>query len=330
MRRVEKEPSLTDRGRVEDETRQERQAEAHAARAAAGGIETRCVLRVFGMTDVGRVREQNEDAFVMQDLEKPRKRAPEGTETWTVGAHGALLGVCDGMGGAAAGEVASAMAVEDINREMMAPEPPATGDELAARLLAAVQRAARRVFEEAEKSSACRGMGTTATFAALLGDELFLAQVGDSRAYVLRGPRLVQVTRDQSLVADLVAYGHLTEEEAESFEHRNVILQALGTSEVIDVALTRVSLRRGDTILLCTDGLTGALRDDAIRDVVATASDPFDACDELVRRANAAGGEDNVTVIVATLDRGFPERTDRDIEQLGLTTYGVPSVNDGG
>src|SRR5262249_57223847 len=119
-----------------------------------------------------------------------------------------------------------------------------------------------------------RGMGTTSTIAALMDDHLFLGQVGDSRAYILRGDRLVQVTRDQSLVNQLIEAGQLTEEEAETFEHNNIILQALGTADTVQVDLTYVLLRKGDTLLLCSDGLSGMVRNDEIREVLRSTDEP--------------------------------------------------------
>jgi protein phosphatase len=131
---------------------------------------------------------------------------------------------------------------------------------------------------------------------------LFVAQVGDSRAYILRGGRLVQVSRDQSLVNQLIEAGQLTEEEAETFEHNNIILQALGTAETVQVDLTFVDLRQGDVLLLCSDGLSGMIRSDEIREVLSTIPEPLDACRELTERANRAGGHDNITVIVARFE----------------------------
>src|SRR5256885_14614470 len=181
---------------------------------------------------------------------------------------------------------------------MSAEDTPRDRNELARRLVRAVEEAGLRIFTEAKADRARRGMGTTATIAALLDDHLFLAQVGDSRGYVLRGDKLVQVTRDQSLVNQLIEAGQLTEAEAETFEHNNIILQALGTADTVQVDLTYVELRRGDTLLLCSDGLSGMVRFDDIREVLLTVPDPLEACKILTDRANQAGGHDNITVIV--------------------------------
>ena len=145
-------------------------------------------------------------------------------------------------------------------------------------------------------------MGTTVTAAALVDDVLFFAQVGDSRGYILRGDQLVQLTRDQSLVNQLIEAGQLTEEEAETFEHNNIILQALGTADTVQVDLTFAELRRGDLLLLCSDGLSGMVRFDEIRETLRGSREPLEICKALTDRANQAGGHDNITVIIVEFD----------------------------
>src|SRR5262245_5867828 len=168
-------------------------------------------------------------------------------------------------------------------------------------------------------------MGTTATIAALVDSRLFVAQVGDSRAYMLRGQRLVQVSRDQSLVNQLIEAGQLTEEEAETFEHNNIILQALGTAETVQVDLTYVDLQRGDRLLLCSDGLSGMIRAEEMREVLMNCKDPFEACRDLIERANRAGGHDNVTVIVTDFDGvGLPPHNPSD--ELAYRKYALPEI----
>jgi protein phosphatase len=175
-------------------------------------------------------------------------------------------------------------------------------DELARRLVRAVEAAGLRIFHEAKADRSRRGMGTTVTAAALVDDVLFFAQVGDSRGYILRGDTLVQVTRDQSLVNQLIEAGQLTEEEAETFEHNNIILQALGTSDTVQVDLTFAELRKGDLLLLCSDGLSGMVRFDEIREILRSSREPLDICKALTERANQAGGHDNITVIIVEFD----------------------------
>ena len=283
------------------------------------------VLRVFGRTDVGQVREHNEDNFVVADLTKASRGLMEHDRTQTVGERGTVLGVCDGMGGAAAGEVASQLAVDIVYQRMLSGDPPTSRDDVAARLVSAIETAGMKIFAEAKADRSRRGMGTTATVAALIDDHLFLGQVGDSRGYLLRGDKLVQVTRDQSLVNQLIEAGQLTEEEAETFEHNNIILQALGTADSVQVDLTFVELRRGDTLLLCSDGLSGMVRNDEIREVLRAFDDPLEACRELTDRANLAGGHDNVTVVVAKFDgEGLQAVTDQDIADLKYRKYELP------
>lgn len=259
-------------------------------------------LKLFGRTDVGQIREHNEDNFLIADLSRQSRSLMEQDREQLVGKSGTVVAVCDGMGGAAAGEVASKLAVDIIYEKMLAGGPPKTRDDLARRLVGTVEEAGLRIFNEARADRTRRGMGTTSTVASLLDSRLFIAQVGDSRAYILRGEHLVQVTRDQSLVNQLIEAGQLTEEEAETFEHNNIILQALGTAETVQVDLTFVDLRRGDTLLLCSDGLSGMIRAEDIRQTLLSVNDPLEACKLLTEKANQAGGHDNITVIVVKFD----------------------------
>lgn len=279
-------------------------AEAPASSTGRAGIIS---LNVFGRTDVGQIREHNEDNFLVADLTRRTRSLTESERRPVVGERGIVLGVCDGMGGAAAGEVASQMAVDIIYERFVETDAPTDHDVLARRLVRAVEAAGQRIFHEARMDRTRRGMGTTATIAALIDGRMFVAQVGDSRAYILRGGHLIQVTRDQSLVTQLIEAGQLTEEEAETFEHNNIILQALGTADTVQVDLTFVDLRRGDRLMMCSDGLTGMIRADEIRQVLIGQVDPMQACKDLTDRANAAGGHDNITVIVADFEgEGLP------------------------
>jgi PPM family protein phosphatase len=269
-------------------------------------------IRLFGRTDVGRIREHNEDNFLVADLSQNARGLMENIRSHTVGPSGTLFAVCDGMGGAAAGEVASKLAVDIIYEQMQAGGPPRHRDEFARRLVRAVEVAGMRIFAEAKLDRNRRGMGTTATAAALVDDHLFLAQVGDSRGYLLRGDQLQLVTRDQSLVNQLIEAGQLTEEEAENFEHSNIILQALGTADSVQVDLTYVKVRAGDTLLLCSDGLSGMVRAEELRQSLLAHPEPIDVCKVLTDRANEAGGHDNITVIVVKFDGPRPPGPDDD------------------
>jgi protein phosphatase len=280
-------------------------AEGEAEKAADTGayVEGGPVrVKLFGRTDVGQVREHNEDNFLVADLTRGSRGLTENERSHAIGARGTLMAVCDGMGGAAAGEVASQLAVDIIFERMSDGDAPKTRDDLARRLVKAVETAGERIFHEAKADRSRRGMGTTSTVAALLDDHLFFGQVGDSRAYILRGKRFVQVTRDQSLVNQLIEAGQLTEEEAETFEHNNIILQALGTADTVQVDLTYVALRRGDVLLVCSDGLSGMIRSEDMREVLLTHPEPLDACKVLTEKANQSGGHDNITCIVARFD----------------------------
>jgi PPM family protein phosphatase len=261
-------------------------------------------VKLFARTDVGQVREHNEDNFVVADLTRRSRGLLEANRATAIGPQGAVFAVCDGMGGAAAGEIASQLAVDIIYERLVdgLGERALKRDELARRLVRAVEAAGLRIFHEAKADRSRRGMGTTVTAAALVDDILFFAQVGDSRGYILRGDALVQVTRDQSLVNQLIEAGQLTEEEAETFEHNNIILQALGTSDTVQVDLTYAELRKGDILLLCSDGLSGMVRYEEIRELLKSSVEPLDICKALTERANEAGGHDNITVIVVQFD----------------------------
>jgi protein phosphatase len=219
-----------------------------------------------------------------------------------VSARGSLLVVADGMGGAAAGELASQMATDAIFRHLArvwSREPEATPQRFAYRLKEAVEVANQELHAYASAHPEVRGMGTTATAVGLLNDCCFLTQVGDSRAYLVRNGRAVQLTKDQSLMQRLIDAGELTEEEAARNERRNIILQALGPDPHIKVDLTYQELRRGDVLVLCSDGLSGQVASDEIAAVIARAPTLAAAGDELIALANERGGPDNITVVLA-------------------------------
>jgi PPM family protein phosphatase len=277
------------------------------------------VLSVWGITDVGRSRSENQDAFLIVELSgrdetsppfrlEPGSRVDPGAPpVIAVGERGLLLLVADGMGGAAGGATASRMAAEgiaDTLRNRWNEERMRTPNQFVARIREAVEETNTRVHRRATASPELFGMGTTATVAGILDGIVYLAQVGDSRGYLVRDGRAVQLTRDQSMVQELVESGALTVEEAERSPHRSVLLQALGTSAHVDVALTWHELRRGDRLVLCSDGLSGPLSDADIAATVSAAPSPDRACEELVRLANERGGPDNITAVVARVEGG--------------------------
>jgi protein phosphatase len=284
-----------------------------SAPAAVSWPEGAIHVRVAALTDVGRTREHNEDAFLVGDLAAPDPLAFTG-ETGTPGdprehlvalPHtGMLFLVADGLGGAAAGEVASHMAVRtvfDALRERM-PDAATDGGAFAAALRDAALAANASIHHVAARNAELRGMGTTLTAAALLGDTLFLAQVGDSRAYLVRNGAAQQLTKDQSLMQRLLDAGEITPEQAETSARRNIILQALGPEPMVKVDITHQPVRRGDLLLLCSDGLSGQVRAETLAEAAVNASDLGELCTSLVHQANAAGGPDNITVVAVRLE----------------------------
>ena len=276
---------------------------SRAPRETAGPTPQGLHYILFGKTDVGLIREHNEDNLMIADLSAASgPLAGEEEVSGVVSDRGLGLAVCDGMGGAAAGEIASHMAVDTLFDMMRGEGAPEDRDSFARRLVDSIEEAGARIFLSAKKDRTRRGMGTTATVAGLVDKVLFVGQVGDSRCYIMRNGQLSLITKDQSLVNQLIEAGQLTEDEAEAFEHSNIILQALGTTQQVAVDLTFVELRRGDRVLLCSDGLCGLVHDDAIEEELACVGPLPQLADRLIDLANAAGGHDNVTCIVADFD----------------------------
>jgi PPM family protein phosphatase len=265
-------------------------------------------VEVFGRTDVGLVREHNEDNYLVADLTRRERSLKPEARQYALGDAGALFVVCDGMGGAVCGEVASQMAIDTIHELVQGGAPGASREVFARRLRGAVQEANRNIFAYARADHTRSGMGTTCTAAGLVDGNLVLAQIGDSRGYLVRGGVMTQVTRDQSLANQLIEAGQMTAEEAREFEHANIILQALGVMERVEVVLTEVPLRRGDILMLCSDGLSGPVQDADIRVLLAGAPDPMEACKRLTEASRTNGAPDNVTVVVARFGgAGLPE-----------------------
>ena len=274
-------------------------------------------VHVLGRTDVGRTREHNEDAFLVADLTSGAVTDQGEAASYTLGPRGVLFMVADGLGGAAAGEIASGMAVDVVLQELRrtwVSAPTRDPDTFAHALKKACDVANTRIYEYAMKNPDHRGLGTTATIAGLLGDRLYLVQVGDSRAYIVRGGVAQQITKDQSLMQRLIEAGELTPEEAEHSERRNIILQALGPEPTVKIDLTHQHVRRGDRLVLCTDGLSGQVRKEEIARVVAQETDLATAGQSLIDRANENGGPDNITVVIAHFEgEGLVPPTEGDI-----------------
>lgn len=280
-------------------------------------------VRVFGKTDLGRTRDLNEDCFLVADLTRGEASLHPEVREHTVGELGSLFVVADGMGGAAGGEVASTMGVETIFAHMNSAwrhDQPHSTDRFAFRLREAVEAANDAIHRHAVAHPELKGMGTTATAAGLFGDTLFVTQVGDSRAYLIRRGKAFQLTKDQSLMQRLVDAGELTEEEAARSDRRNIILQALGPDERIKVDLTRQQVRRGDALVICSDGLSGQVTKEEIASVVHRGDDLVKICSTLVDMANERGGPDNVTVVVAQF-AGDGLRDPQGNEEIGHQIY---------
>ena len=236
-------------------------------------------LTSFGSrTDIGCLRDHNEDSLVVTPP---------------------LFAVADGMGGHAAGEVASEIAVRVLSE--LAPEHP-DGEALGR----AIEEANRAVIQAAREGRGRQGMGTTMTAAMLEGERLVIAQVGDSRAYLLHQGKLQQLTRDHSLMADMIEAGQLTPEEARTHPQRSVITRALGSDAHLHPDIYEINVETGDRLLICSDGLSGMIFDDQIENTLRRVQDPQRCASQLVNEAIAAGGHDNVTVNVADVT-GYAE-----------------------
>ena len=296
----------------------------HPSWPLSAGSKGPIVARVFALTDVGHIREHNEDTFLVADLESGMPVDMDGPpRELTLAQHGLLFLVADGMGGAASGELASSMAgdvVIDTLRETWVSAPATSHEQFAAALLDATDTANARIHRFSRENPQHRGMGTTATIAGLLGDRLFLAQVGDSRAYLVRSGLAKQLTKDQSLMQRLVEAGEMTQEEADASERRNIILQALGPEARVTIDLTHQQIRRGDTLILCSDGLSGLVRANEIAQVATELNDPRIMCERLVARANELGGPDNITVIAVRFEGDALSAT-RDDDAMGYTAF---------
>ena len=259
-------------------------------------------VEVFGRTDVGKTRDHNEDSFLVADLTRKVASLQPEVREHEVGQRGTLFVVADGMGGAAAGEIASDLAVDTIYGHMAkewADDAERTEQRFAFRLREAVEVANQKIHEFAKSHPEHRGMGTTTTAAGVFENALYLSQIGDSRGYLVRRGTIVQITKDQSLMQRLVDAGELTEEEAAVSERRNIILQALGPDPNVKVDLTRQELRRGDMLLMCSDGLSGQVPKEDMLRVLSAQADLVAACRELIDLANERGGPDNITCVIA-------------------------------
>jgi protein phosphatase len=257
-------------------------------------------------TDVGCVREANEDSGRHVRPNDPQIQAVKGT----------LTVVADGMGGHASGEVASQMAVELISRFYYQDEANPTG----AALKNAIEEASRQIYQTSLSDEKYFGMGTTVVALVLQNNTAYVAHVGDSRVYRLRGADFQQITEDHSQVMELVKYGIISREEAKNHDDKNVILRAMGTQSEVEAELTEpFAVEPNDVFLLCSDGLCDMLDDEEMRQILIASADVHTACERLIEEAKQRGGHDNITVgLIKISSSGETEsrtvRTTREIE----------------
>jgi serine/threonine protein phosphatase PrpC len=263
--------------------------------------ETSLELRIGAQTDVGRVRDQNEDRVLVFDLKRYRELSAVGTESASLRRPGVLLVVADGMGGMSGGETASQMCVENLltlflekldtpKKDGSMPAPKDT-------LSDAVKATNDLIFSRATADMKLKGMGTTLTAALLEEQHMYVAQVGDSRAYLLRDGALTKLTKDQTLMASLEEQGKLPKGGLGK-AWKNMLLQAVGAQENLQVAMTETDLRPGDCLLLCSDGLHGPVPAEDIEAILKESATPSEKAKMLTIHANDKGGPDNVSVVV--------------------------------
>ena len=237
------------------------------------------MLKSFQLTDVGKKRKMNQDYVYSSDT--------------GVGNLENVFIVADGMGGHAAGDYASSFTVQAIVDDIQTSEATDAKEILNH----AIKEANYMLWKKAQEDVNLYGMGTTVVAATLVGDHLEVANVGDSRLYVIRD-RIMQITKDHSLVQEMVRMGGLDPEAARTHENKNIITRAIGGAETVDVDFFKVSLREGDIVLMCTDGLTNMLEDEEIRMIINAGRDVIEMAQKLIEAANNHGGKDNIAVIL--------------------------------
>ena len=242
-------------------------------------------MKAFGKPDKGLVRANNQDTFRIDVRENGL----------------GFIVLCDGMGGARAGNMASDRAADRFLEHIKTADAAQTDtDSLANIVEEAVAAANTEVFQLSQSSPAYNGMGTTLVGGICVDDRVILANVGDSRAYLIDGSKIAQMTADHSLVEEMVRSGRLTPEEAKVYPGRNLITRAIGVDSAVEADLYEITIHDGQTLLLCSDGLSGLVYDAEIAAIVAEAASQEDACSRLIERACEAGGNDNITVVLYT------------------------------
>ncbi len=270
-------------------------------------------IQLYGLTDVGCVRTGNEDCFIIQPMDSERQGLnPDNLFEIEPGGN-LFAAVSDGMGGAVAGELASQTALTTLTHYLCDHDTAlkdASPKETVGILEEGLYYANESILQKVRETNALRGMGATLTAAFIKKDIVYMLQVGDSRAYVLRDGKLIRITRDQSFVGHLVEMGTITESQAMKHPQRNVILQALGTQRQLKVDVSYLPLCRGDLVLLCSDGLYSEFLPDQLADRIQAVAERglTQGLGILVHEAKMAGGKDNITVIGLEINEAAPPR----------------------
>src|SRR3954454_22648392 len=267
-------------------------------------FELQLIAEIYGVTNVGLIRHDNQDAFLIANLETGDIATMSAPSLVSVHTAPFILVVADGVGGAASGALASSIATETILSELHRwwhKVPKRTVESIEAALKRGIDVANRAIYQKANSSPEHHGMGTTTTLALVLDGEAYIAQVGDSRAYLVRKGAAKQLTKDQSFVQRLIDAGRMTAKEAAQSEHRNIILQARGPEEKVVTDFYRVKLENDDYLILCSDGLSNQVSNDEIGRITRGVGHPEEICEALVEEAMHTGAPDNVTVVAARL-----------------------------
>ncbi|MBI4851516.1 MAG: serine/threonine-protein phosphatase [Acidobacteria bacterium] len=268
-------------------------------------------ISVAGLTDIGLSRTNNEDSFLLADFRNGNTFPNNTNLTTSFSECSFLLVVSDGVGGSVSGEIASQLTVHAINDSLGRLSWAIAAHD---RLIASVEQANYIVWNCGKDVPAYKGMSATVTAILIEEDAAYIAQVGDSRAYLIRQNRVTQITTDQSLVELLISKGILTPEEASQHPRKNVILQAIGLEEIIQVDVRKLCLQQKDYLIVCSDGLSNNVLESEMLQIIKNAATLPEACQQLVTLANERGGKDNITVTIAYLTgEGLPQTSSREL-----------------
>ncbi|MCU0238958.1 MAG: protein phosphatase 2C domain-containing protein [Pyrinomonadaceae bacterium] len=302
------------------------------------------IVEAHATSHVGRVRKGNEDNYLMLDITNSQSWTSSQdagdfyivSQKFEVDENGIILAVADGMGGALAGEVASEMAVDTVKERLMNGDPDATispeisNASLIEKLFESTLYANHLIHRQGRSDAQFNGMGATFTGVGVTKQSVDITQVGDSRVYLIRNAKIIQLTKDQSLVQQLIDSGQIQPEEAESHTFKNVILQALGAQSEIYPVASRLIPKRGDVLLVCSDGLSNKIRNgEMLQIIIENDNNLAQAAAQLVKTANENGGEDNITLILAKLSgSGLPEPTEEEAQVFTLNFTNIHDTND--